>query len=286
MASGTQSAAPHSSGHSAPAVDMPNGSCDCHMHLFDGRFPFAGPNALKHGDASVADYQRLQQRLGLERCVIVQPSGYGSDHRVLVCGLQALGNAARGIAVVTPEVTADEVATLSAQGVVGARMNLVQRGVTDASMIEAIAGRIHPFGWHLQVHLLPQDLIGLADRLVRLPVPVVVDHYARVHTDSTIAAELRRALDRLMGTRRVWLKLSAPYIASPGPAPHSDLMPFVHDVLERFPDRLVWGSDWPHVTEAHKPDDAELVDALSQWIGRIDDRRRILVDNPRALYGF
>jgi D-galactarolactone isomerase len=286
MPSGMQSAAPHSSGHSAPAIDMPSGSCDCHMHLFDSRFPFAGPNALKHGDASVAEYQGLQQRLGLERCVIVQPSGYGIDHRVLVSGLEALGNAARGIAVVTPQVTADELAKLSAQGVVGARMNLVQRGVTDASMIEAIASRIQPFGWHLQVHLLPQDLIGLADRLVRLPVPVVIDHYARVHTDSTIAAELRRALDRLIGTGRVWLKLSAPYIASPGPAPHSELAPFVHDVLDRFPDRLVWGSDWPHVTEVEKPDDAQLLDAWSQWIGRIEDCHRILVANPRALYGF
>lgn len=254
------------------------------MHLFDGSMPFAGNAPLRHGDATVADYRRLQQRLGLSRCVIVQPSGYGSDHRVLVAGLRALGPAARGIAVVTPDVHPDDLAMLAAHGVVGTRMNLVQRGTTDESMLEALADRIAPLGWHLQVHLESPRLLQLADRLRGIAVPIVIDHYARVGTVPEVAEQVRRTVLELLGTGRAWLKLSGPYIASSSPQTFDDLDRFVSDVVAHRPDRLLWGSDWPHVTESVKPDDALLLDRLGAWVPDPTVRERILVHNPTTLY--
>lgn len=256
------------------------------MHLFDSRFPFADSAALTHADASVADYRQLQRRLGLERCVIVQPSGYGVDHRVMVAGLRALGASARGVAVVTPGVGADDLETLAAHGVVGARFNLVQRGVTHESMVSAVSAKVARLGWHLQFHLLPADLLRLADELVTLPVPVVLDHYGRVMTDPALAVAVQSRLERLLATGRFWLKLSAPYLASVNADGFGGLQPFVERLARRHGDRLVWGTDWPHVTEACKPDDARLLDEFRRWIPSDEMQTQVLERSASSLYGF
>ncbi|MDZ5461196.1 amidohydrolase family protein [Azohydromonas lata] len=279
-------AAPHSAGQGSPGFELPTGACDCHMHLFDNRLPFASNAVLVHNDASADDYQRLQRRLGLARNVIVQPSSYGRDHRVLLAGLRALGPAARGIAVIDPDVSDEELSLLQAGGVVGVRFNLVQHGATDESMLEAVAQRIQPMGWHLQLHLHGQDLLRLADRLADLPVPIVLDHFARVHADGALASQISEQVEHLLDLGSAWLKLSAPYIASGDRPGYPLLHPFVQRLLRSHSDRLVWGTDWPHVTEANKPDDARLLDLLARWAPDALLRRRILVDNPCRLYGF
>jgi predicted TIM-barrel fold metal-dependent hydrolase len=256
------------------------------MHLFDTRLPFAAGAPLVHADASIEDYRHLQRRLGLVRNVVVQPSSYGSDHRVLLAGLSALGPAARGIAVITPDVSDEELSVLHASGVAGARFNLVQQGATDESMLEAVARRIESMGWHIQLHLHAHDLLRLADRLAELPVPIVLDHFARVQADATLAGEVSNRVERLLETGRTWLKLSAPYIASANAPTYADLDTFVQRLLQRHPDRLVWGSDWPHVTETAKPDDAQLLELLARWVPDEGLRKRILVNNPQQLYGF
>ena len=276
----------HSGGSSRPDFEVPAGACDCHMHLFDTRFPFADGALLTHGDAAADDYRALQRRLGLSRNVIVQPSSYGRDHRVLLAGLRKFGAAARGVAVVGPDVSEAELSELQAARVVGTRFNLVQHGATGEAMLEAVAARVRPLGWHVQVHLHSADLLRWSDRLASLPVPVVIDHFARVHADPALSVQVQERIDRLLATGRVWMKLSAPYIASGEVADGGDLGPFVRRLAQRRPDRLLWGTDWPHATEARKPDDAQLMNLLPAWIPDARLRERVLVDNACQLYGF
>ncbi|WP_304307316.1 amidohydrolase family protein [Pseudacidovorax intermedius] len=278
--------APFSTGAARPAFAVPQGACDCHMHLFDNAWPYVGPGVLTHPDATPQDYRALQRRLGLSRNVVVQPSSYGLDHRVLVAGLKALGGSARGVAVIDPTTTPAQLRELEDAGVVGVRFNLVQAGATHERMLEAVAELIRPLGWHVQIHAQARTLVGLADRLARLPVPVVIDHYAHLDTDPELRPAIEALLIRLLSTGRIWLKLSAPYIASPRSADFEELGACVQRLAARFVDRLVWGTDWPHVTEgARKPDDGTLLELLSQWFSA-EERHRILVENPGALYGF
>lgn len=279
-------AVPFSAGRLPPDMTIPNGACDCHMHLFDGRYPFSSEATLVHESASADDYLLLRQRLGLSRCVLVQPSSYGLDHTVLLAGLKRLGSSARGIAVVTPELDDQFLQQLNDHGVIGARFNLVQRGATQETMLEQVAERIRGYGWHLQLHLLSQDLLRLAERIGSLNVPVVLDHFARVATEPSLSDEVTETVLSLMETGRVWVKLSGAYIASGKEASYGDLDDFVSQILAHHLERVVWGSDWPHVTEARKPDDARLMNLLTRWAPEPQVLKTILVDNPKRLYGF
>lgn len=277
--------APHTTGINPPGFQVPPGACDCHMHIFDTRLPFAPGPVLTHTDASVEDYHLLQSRLRLERNVIVQPSSYGRDHRVLLRSLRAGKGLAKGVAVIDPSATPEELKVLRAHGVVGVRFNLVQAGATDESMLEHVARLVQPLGWHVQLHLAPADLIRLADRLMALPVPIVLDHFARLHVDASLADEVEATVTRMLRSTRVWLKLSAPYIASPRSSAYEDLDGFVRRLAASHLDRLLWGTDWPHVTEADKPDDAVLMNLLPRWLSE-DEILQALVRNPETLYGF
>lgn len=277
---------PHSSGGARPAEPLPAGACDCHMHLFDSALPFARTATLRHGDASVEDYRQLQARLGMERCVIVQPSSYGVDHRVLLAGLYPMGEAARGVAVVTPETSGADLQTLAAHGVVGVRFNLVQRGPTHEGMVGEVAARARSFGWHLQFHLWPADLLRLEGELSRLPAPVVLDHCGRMLSDPGLGLAPLRALDRLLATGKVWMKLSAPYLAVSTPNETERLVDSLAPLAARHADRLVWGTDWPHVTETVKPDDGMLLDLLSRCMAGHGLRDQVFSLNASELYGF
>lgn len=277
---------PHSLGVDKPSLNVPKDACDCHMHLFDNRVPFAKGTQLIHPDATVEDYQALQKRLGLSRCVIVQPSSYGLDNRVMLSGLQKLGKNARGIAVVTPEISNEELRFLHSQDVVGVRFNLVQTGATDTSMLEAVAQRIKEFGWHIQVHLRNEDLLKISDRLSNLGVDVVLDHFARARVNDELADSIDRIVNELMSTGNVWIKLSGAYIASKKEPDFNDLDSFVDQLLKQHGDRIVWGTDWPHVTESVKPNDASLINLLARWIPDEQTRNNILVQNPKNLYQF
>lgn len=277
--------APHTTGINPPGFRVPPGACDCHMHIFDTSLPFAPGPVLTHADAAVEDYRLLQSRLRLERNVIVQPSSYGRDHRVLLRSLRASRGLAKGVAVIDPSATPEELEVLRAHGVVGVRFNLVQAGATDESMLEQVARLVQPLGWHIQLHLAPADLHRLADRLMALPVPIVLDHFARLHVDASQAEAVEATVSRMLRSSRVWLKLSAPYIASPRSSAYEDLDGFVRRLASTHLDRLLWGTDWPHVTEADKPDDAVLMNLLPRWLGE-DEIRQVLVRNPEALYGF
>jgi predicted TIM-barrel fold metal-dependent hydrolase len=255
------------------------------MHLYDPQMPFARGRVLQHAEASVDHYRQLQQRLGTTRNVVVQPSSYGTDNRVLVSGLRTFGRSARGVAVIDPSFTRRDLQLLDDAGVVGTRFNLVQAGATAFDMLEAVAEMVRPLGWHLQVHALGGDLVQLADRLLALRVPLVIDHFARLHADLDDPRPLEQAVLRLLDSERVWLKLSAPYIAAPAEQQRAGLAETVRRWFDAFPERLVWGSDWPHVTEREKPDDGELMDLVAEWLAGTG-WSRVLVDNPAQLYRF
>lgn len=280
-------AAVHSAGNDTPSFVLPADACDCHMHVFDPDLPFTANAVLTHGAATPSQYQRLQRRLGTTRNVIVQPSSYGTDHRAMLSGLQYFGKSARGVAVVTPDTTDAELDMLAEAGVVGTRLNLVQRGATDIAMARPLASRIRRVGWHLQVHMLPEAFLNNVDTLLALDINVVVDHFARACSNQALAPLMERAVHKLLASGHGWLKLSGAYMAVP-PGSHElhRLDDFALHIAQSHSNRLVWGSDWPHATETEKPNDASLISLLARWIPEPAARSKVLVSNPAQLYGF
>ncbi|MDH6590296.1 D-galactarolactone isomerase [Variovorax sp. TBS-050B] len=283
-------AAPFSAGTGRTAVEVPAGACDCHVHLYDARYPAVAGAKLLPPDAGADDYRLLQQRTGTARAVFVTPSTYGVDNRALLDALDAFGEAARGVAVIGPDTGDETLHALHARGVRGVRLNLSLGVANDAADLLPLARRIAPLGWHLQLLAPPDLLLGLAPALEALPVPLVFDHFGRLAPSMAGRHGAHALILRLLRAGRAWVKLSGGYIVSERPAPHDDLMPLARSCIEAAPERVLWGSDWPHASASagHQPmpDDARQMDQLAQWAGTAGVLRRILVDNPAALYGF
>ena len=282
---------PFSAGSALASTPLPSGACDCHIHVYDARFPAVPGAALHPPDASVTDYRSVQQRMGTQRAVLVTPSTYGADNRPMLAGLAQLGTQGRGVAVITGDERPDELDALHEQGVRGVRINLSLGILHQASDIDKLARRIAPLGWHLQL-LMPLDqLAGQADRLRTLPVELVFDHFGRItpglsgqHPGHALVLELLRA-------QRAWIKLSGGYLVSPtGHSEDPQLLVLARSFIDAAPDRVLWGSDWPHATASAgrhpMPDDAAQIDALARWAGDARQLQHILVDNPQTLYGF
>lgn len=282
-----EAGAAHSAGFAGPSFAMPRQACDCHMHVFDSAFALAEGAVLAHADAGIAAYRGLQRRLGLARNILVQPSSYGLDNRLLCRTLAQLGEAARGVAVVDDQVGTAQLDALARSGVTGVRFNLVQRGATRVEMLGRVAQRVQPLGWHIQLHMLPGDLVAHQRTIDALPVPVVIDHIARFASQPEMQPRVQQSLRQLLANGKTWLKLSGAYLASAqGAPPFDDLTDFVGELVRDYPQRLLWGSDWPHATEAVKPDDGALLDLLGQWAPDAALRHQILELNPALLYGF
>jgi predicted TIM-barrel fold metal-dependent hydrolase len=282
---------PHSAGTAAPSRVLPPRACDSHMHIFDPRF---APSPHWRRTPPVADvpaYRLLQQRLGTTRSVVVTPSTYGVDNRCTLAALAELGPQARGVAVVDAEVDAAELQRLHRHGIRGLRVNffsLQSWGVTTAEMLVTLADKVAALGWHIQVLARPGTLVELAPVLRSLPVPLVIDHLGLMGsmdgTDGDAFASVRALLDG----GRTWMKLSAPYIEADAGAPGREAKDAVaRALLAAAPERMLWGSDWPHTVAAPgSVDDAQLVDRFRGWCANDQQMDRILVDNPAALYGF
>ncbi|HEV2546346.1 MAG TPA: amidohydrolase family protein [Stellaceae bacterium] len=282
-----QQAVPYSAGTEAPKLKAPAGATDCHMHIYDSRFPVAPTATLRPPDAHVDDYRLLQQRIGTERNVIVTPSTYGTDNRCTLDAMRSIGSSARGVAVVDTSVTDAALKEMAAAGVRGIRFNLVQAGATTVEMLEPLSKRVHELGWHIQIHMLGDKIVEIADVLQRLPSPIVFDHLGRIPQPQGVDHPAFRVVADLVDKGRAWVKLSGAYIDSKsGPPAYSDTTKVAQAYVKRAPERLVWGSDWPHPTEKTKPDDAVLFDLLAEWVPSEAARQRILRDNPAQLYDF
>jgi D-galactarolactone isomerase len=282
-----QQAVPYSAGTEAPKLKAPAGATDCHMHIYDSRFPIAPTATLRPPDAHVDDYRLLQQRIGTERNVIVTPSTYGTDNRCTLDAMRTIGSSARGVAVVDTSVTDAALKEMAAAGIRGIRFNLVQAGATTAEMIEPLSKRVNELGWHVQLHMLGDKIVEIGDVLRRLPSAIVFDHLGRIPQPQGIDHPAFRVVADLVEKGRAWVKLSGAYIDSKsGPPAYADTTKLAQAYAKLAPERLVWGSDWPHPTEKTKPDDAVLFDLLAEWVPSEAARLRVLRDNPATLYDF
>ena len=269
---------------------VPPQSCDAHIHIYDDRFPMHTPGAVPLPHTRVQEYKQVQQRLGLERVVIVTPAGYRTDNSVTVDAIAQLGlDNARGVAVLHPDVDDSTLDHLHEGGVRGLRFTLFNpaTSVTSVDMIEPLAQRIQRLGWHVQLHMLPNQLVQNIDLIDRLPVTVVFDHFARLLPTDAASEKAQQAVSRWLTEGKTWMKFAAPYLAKQGPD-STALNDLARYFLGLAPERIVWGSDWPHPTEQpdNVPDDLQLLAGLEQWAPSAAERQRILVDNPANLYGF
>lgn len=281
---------PHSVGLNRPARPLPPLACDSHMHIFDPRFAPSPHWQRTPPDAPVAAYRRLQQRLGTQRTVVVTPSTYGTDNACTLDALDQLGDGARGVAVVAQDVGDAELDRLHARRVRGLRVNFVTPqswGETTPQMLATLARKAARLPlWHIQVFMHPEQIVALESVLAALPVPLVIDHLGRIDPDGGPSADGYGALRRLLDGGNTWVKLSGAYMRSTAPA-YADTLVLAQALVRAAPERLVWGSDWPHTTAAPGTvNDADLVDLLRAWAGSDAAMDRILVDNPARLYGF
>ncbi|WP_066731328.1 amidohydrolase [Cupriavidus sp. D384] len=273
-----------------PVVEFA-GACDCHMHVYSGRYPVAPGAKLRPADASVDDYREVQRVLGTQRVIVVTPSTYGTDNASTTDAIKALGECARGVAVVAGDVTDAELARLHQVGIRGIRFNLTLPAPVSLDDLPTLAARIAAFGWHAELNIPPEWLPDAAGMLGRLPVPVVFDHYGHLPLGRPQAEPAFRVIADLVAAGKAWVKLSGPYIESRECAPHyRDMQPLATHFLRLAPERMVWGSDWPHPSAQAKGngpiEDAAVLRTFLGWCGSPVTAHQILVRNPESLYGF
>jgi predicted TIM-barrel fold metal-dependent hydrolase len=273
-----------------PRYAMPAGAVDCHAHVFGpaARYPFSPERSYTPEDCTVAQYGTLLDTLGIDRCVLVQGGPHGTDNRVTLDAIAELGARARGVAVIRPGLGAQALQALHDGGMRGCRISTVVRGGASFEHLEALAAETHALGWHLVLHLRQSaELRALAPRLRALPNPFVLDHLGHVLGSEGTASEGFACVMELLDTDRCWVKLASLYRSSAEAWPHADMLPMIHAVARARPDRLLWGSNWPHPIHAGAmPNDADLVDLIPLWVPDAETQRRMLVDNPARLYGF
>jgi len=280
----------NSAGEQPPIQQVPENACDSHLHIIDPRFPAAVAGTTAMAGATAGDYRLLQRRLGTKRAVIVQAKYYGIDNSCTLDAIDQLGaDNTRGIAVVRPDVADEELQRMQEGGIRGLRFSVwnPKDTVTTIDMIEPLANRIQEFGWHAQLHMSGEQFGENAGLLNRLACPMVIDHMGRMDPRLGFRHPAFAVICGLIEKGRTWVKLSGAYLNThSGPPEYGDATAIARAFADFAPERMVWGSDWPHVTEKHKPDDALLLDLLAEWVPDEKIRKLVLVDNPAALYGF
>ncbi|MSQ63700.1 MAG: 2-pyrone-4,6-dicarboxylate hydrolase [Betaproteobacteria bacterium] len=276
---------------SKPAFRPPAGAVDAHCHVFgpEAQFPFAPGRKYTPCDASRDQLFALRDHLGFERNVIVQATCHGNDNRALIDALTHSNGRARGVASVARGVSDAELREMHAAGVRGTRFNFVRRLVdfTPREVLAEIAQRIAPLGWHVVVYFEAQDLPELWDFFTALPTTVVVDHMGRPDVTRPLDGPEFALFLRLMREHgNVWSKVSCPErLSKSGPPGYDDVVPFARRLVETFPERVLWGTDWPHPNmKSHMPDDGKLVDYVPRIAATPELQRKLLVDNPMRLY--
>lgn len=280
---------PNSSGTEVPRLRVPPLACDCHMHVFDPLRPrAAGSTGSVTDHATAADYQQVQRLLGTTRAVVVTPRYYGTDNGATLDAIQILGRQrTRGVAVVAPDISDRELLALRDAGICGLRYTTPH--VTADSPIfghaAALAPRLDHLGMHLQLHWTVEQIVVHAELIQRLPCTVVIDHMGRLPEAQGMAHPAYGILRRRLDDGRTWVKLSGWYLDSAGP-PYADAGAIGASFAQAAPERMVWGTDWPHVVSKQQPDTAAMLDMLLTCVPDEALRRRVLVDNPARLYGF
>jgi predicted TIM-barrel fold metal-dependent hydrolase len=270
-----------------PKFKAPPGTWDCHIHIVGPveKYPYVPNRSYTPAESSADDYSRVMAALRVDHAVVVQPSFYGTDNRCTQDAIASANGKWRGVAVIEPTTKESEMVALHEAGFRGVRMNLLFKGGLSAGVLEPVASLIKPFGWHLQFLLDARDLPELAPRLRRLPVPFVIDHMG--HMPAALGVK-HPAFETLLQLVRegCWVKLSGAYRISSESYPYNDVVPLARALVEAAPERMVWGTDWPHpAVTVPLPRDGDLLDLVPMWIPDPEIRKRVLVDNPSFLYG-
>ena len=277
----------------SPQIAFPKGAADCHAHVCGPalEFPYADERIYTPPDATLTQYEALLNSLGIDRAVLVQPSVYGTDNRAMLAALSASPNKFRGVAVIPATISDKELEVLHQAGVRGIRCNVVD--IADKStglpikQLTAIAQRIQPFGWHLELLAHVNEYPDLARTFNNFPVDLVFGHFGYCHAKHGVYDKGFQGLLELLRNQQAWVKMTGSYRICDGDLPYGDMRPFNDEVIKANSSRLVWGTDWPHVmVKKQMPHDADLCDLLGDWVSDPSLRKTILIDNPCMLYDF
>lgn len=273
----------------APSFVIPTGACDTHAHVISEdfqRYPLVSNRSYTPPPAPEALYLDVLQALGMSRGVLVQPSIYGTDNRYMLEVLQRNRHQLRGVAVINEQICDEELAHMHAMGVRGVRINVVFRGGVNLDLMEHLANRIADLGWHMQFLIDVRLLSEIGARIAKLACNVVIDHFGHFPAHLGIKEPGFELLLRNVAEHGWWVKLSGAYRLSNQRPDYADTDALAHALLGAAPERMVWGSDWPHVALKSTPDTSSLLDRLHLWAPSERQRQSILVDNPGALYDF
>lgn len=271
-------------------METPPGAVDCHTHIFESSYPLVPNRGYTPPDSTLDDMLRMHRQIGIDRVVFTQPSAYGTDNSAILDAMAQIPDRARAVVALDLSVGGDELADLDRQGVRGLRLNLDNVGgmPIELSDVPILAHRIEDLGWHLEFLFAGKDLPDLVPLLRTLPVPVSIGHFGYMPATEGVDYPPFRALVDLVREGNTWLKLSAPNRLGVGDLPPwNEVIPLAQTLIEARPDRMLWASDWPHPNKfTEQPNDADLIEQLELWVPDPDLRRRILVENPVALYRF
>ena len=274
-----------------PKFRPPPNACDAHCHIFGpgAKFPYDPKAAYVPPDAPFESLQKLHKILGFERAVIVHASCHGADMRVTLDAIARSNGRYRGTAIIDESYTEKDFERMHEGGIRAVRFNFVKHlgGRPDLSFFQETIQRIAPLGWHLILHLDANDLVEFDALFRKVPIPMVIDHMGRVRAADGLEQKPFRVLLEWMKNERFWVKVCGPErVSSLGP-PFTDAVPFARALIEAAPDRILWGTDWPHPNVGrHMPNDGDLVDLFAQMAPTPELQKKILVENPARLYGF
>jgi predicted TIM-barrel fold metal-dependent hydrolase len=291
--------------HKKPKDTLPRGAADCHMHVFGpfARYPLAAERAYNVEEAPLAAHERMKAQVGLERTVLVQASGYGMDNRAMLDALDRLGSRGRAVAVVSLDVSSDELRAMHERGVRGVRLNLLTLGSRHSGdpsdLLHRYGTLVAPLGWHVQVFISAPMLVAMQKAIRGCVAPVVVDHMGLPDAAQGLSQPGFQALLQLMQEKHVWAKLAGADRITRSSGRLRDAVPFMRALVDAAPQRLVWGSDWPNLgfhsgTQVHgdevlphrELDAGELLDVLAEAVPDAATRAKVLAENPAMLYDF
>ena len=270
---------------------LPTGSCDAHCHIFgpEIKFPYHPNRTYTPPDATRDDLKKLHRKLGIKRAVIVQATCHGNDNSAMLDAISYSRDSYRGIAMVDETITEIELEKMNIGGIRGTRFSFARHlsGPPNFDKINHIVRKYAPLGWHAVLYLEAKDIVENIQALVNLPVPVVIDHMARVKVTEGVEQKAFQLLLDLVRNEDFWVKISGAERLSKRNFPYEDVVPYARALIEASPDRILWGTDWPHPNiSGDMPNDGDLLDMLVKFAPDNVMRKKILVENPRQLYGF
>jgi predicted TIM-barrel fold metal-dependent hydrolase len=269
---------------------MPRGACDCHVHVFgpSAIYPFSPARSYTPEDCTLDDLEKMHAAIGIDRVVIVHGGAHGTDNSVTLAALDRRPETLRGVAVIPSGLPPATLEDMHRRGMRGCRMSTVVSGGASFAHLRKLSEETLDLGWHLVLHFnRSSELVDVEPMLKEVRSPFVLDHLARITGEEGVDSPAFAALMRLLDTDRCWVKLASLYRLSSQPYPHRDMLPMIEQVVAARPDRILWGSNWPHpICTVPMPNDGDLADLIPLWFPDERTQQRVLVDNPAKLYGF